>query len=66
MISEVVGFLSPMWETWIEFLTPDFRPVPTLTIAGIWVMNQRMGALSDSEFLLLKEMWFFVVVFGLI
>lgn len=51
----------------IEFLTPDFRPVPTLTIAGIWVMNQRMGALSDSEFLLLKEMWFFVVVvFGLI
>lgn len=51
MMVQTVGFLSSMWETWIEFSSPVFYPRAAPVIVGICEMNQHMGApyLSASQ-----------------
>lgn len=42
-MSQVVGFLPHIWDTWIEFLDPGISPQAIEAIQGV---NQWMGALS--------------------
>lgn len=43
VMAQVSGFLSPTWETWVEFSAPSFR---TLAVVVVWVLNKWAGMLS--------------------
>lgn len=47
-MAQVVGSLTPTWETSVEFPAPGFGSGPALTIAGIRGLNRQKGTLDFS------------------
>lgn len=46
VMAQVTGFLPPMWNTWIEFLDPNFNLSLALAIVDIGGLNQQVGVFS--------------------
>lgn len=48
MMAQVIAFLPPLGETWIDFLAPTFSGGPVQVVVSVWGMNEWKRALFLS------------------